>query len=171
MNSLPAAIPDRGMLCHDQPHKSYMTIKKDFLHLIFIGLTIFAISGCDTSKNIYKSSTSKKDYVTINAVTLTHCGCTEIYAESFKKGKKEFEIYYRDNMARKTFFNYTPNSKTPTLTSLLATPSDNFTTPFDETDSKIFSVIDSAIVNKQGIIYPIRRTIYKGYIKETLINR
>ena len=159
------------MLCHDQPHESYMTLKKIFLHLIFIGLTIFAISGCDTSKNIYKSSTSKKDYITINSVTLSHCGCTEIYAESFKNGKKEFQIFYNDHLARKTFFTYSANSKTPTLTSLLATQNDNFTTPFDEADLKIFSVIDSSIANKQGIIYPIRRTIYKGYIKDTLINR
>ena len=104
-------------------------------------------------------------------MTLSHCGCTEIYAESFKNGKKEFQIFYNDHLARKTFFTYSANSKTPTLTSLLATQNDNFTTPFDEADLKIFSVIDSSIANKQGIIYPIRRTIYKGYIKDTLINR
>ncbi len=148
-----------------------MTFNKNFLHFIFIGLTISLINSCDTSKNIFTSSTSKKDYLTIKAVTLSHCGCTEFYAESFKNGKIEFQIYYNDNLARKTFFNYNQESKTPILTSLIATPNDDFTTPFDETDSKIFSLIDSAIVNKQGVIYPIRRTIYKGYIKDTLINR
>jgi hypothetical protein len=141
-----------------------MTSKNFYFQLILIGLTLFTISGCDTTKNIYKSSSSKKDYVTINAVTLTHCGCTEIYAESFKNGKREFQIFYNDNLARKTIFTYSLNSKTPSTTSLLATQDDNFTTPFDNLDSKIFSIIDSAIANKQGIIYPIRRTLYKGYI-------
>ena len=69
-----------------------------------------------------------------------------------------------------TFFSYNQNRKMPSLTTLLATPNDNFTTPFDEIDLKIFTIIDSAIANKQGIIYPIRRTMYKGYIKDTLIN-
>lgn len=159
------------MLCHDQLLEFYMTSKTTILQCFISVLTLFAISGCDTTKSIYKSSSSKKDYVTIKAVTLSHCGCTEIYAESFKDGKKEFQIFYNDNLARKTFFNYNQNSKTPTLTSLLATSNDNFTTPFDEADLKIFTIIDSAIANKQGIIYPIRRTIYKGYIKDTLINR
>jgi hypothetical protein len=148
-----------------------MTSKNLYFQITLIGLTLFTVSGCDTTKNIYKSSTSKKDYVTINAVTLTHCGCTEIYAESFKNGKREFQIFYNDHLARKTIFTYSLNSKTPSRTSLLATPDDNFTTPFDNLDSKIFSIIDSAIANKQGIIYPIRGTLYKGYIADTLIQR
>jgi hypothetical protein len=145
-----------------------MTFKNFFRQTTLICLTLFAMLGCDSTKNIYKSSTSKKDYVTINAVTLSHCGCTEIYAESFKNGKREFQIFYNDNLARKTIFIYSKDSKTPTTTSLLATSNDIFTTPFDNIDSKIFSLIDSAIVNKQGIIYPVRRTLYKGYIIDTL---
>lgn len=148
-----------------------MILKSPFLQFVIIVLAFFSIFGCNTTRNIYKSSSSKKDYVTINAVTLSHCGCTEIYAESFKNGKREFQIFYNDNLVRKTFFSYNQNRKTPSLTTLLATPNDNFTTPFDETDLKIFTIIDSAIANKQGIIYPVRRTMYKGYIKDTLINR
>lgn len=159
------------MLCHHLLLEFYMTIKTTIFHCFISLLTLIAISGCDMTKNIYKISSSKKDYVTINAVTLSHCGCTEIYAESFKDGRKEFQIFYNDNLARKTFFIYNQNSKTPTLTSLLATSNDNFTIPFDEADLKIFTIIDSAIANKHGIIYPIRRTIYKGYIKDTLISR
>jgi hypothetical protein len=145
-----------------------MTSKRHILFLIFAVLTIFSVTSCNTTRNIYKSSSSKKDYFTINAVTLSHCGCTEIYAESFKNGKREFQIFYNDNLARKTIFTYDSNSKTPTTTSLLATPNDNFTTPFDELDTKIFTIIDSAISNNQGIIYPVRRTLYKGYITDTL---
>jgi hypothetical protein len=148
-----------------------MTLKKTLLRFIFIVLTIFLFVGCDTTKNIYKNYSSKKDYVTINAVTLSHCGCTEIYAESFNNGKRVFQIFYNDNIARKTIFNYSLNDKIPTTTSLLATPNDNFTTPFDNLDVKIFSIIDSAILKKQGIVYPVRRTVYKGFIADTLIRR
>ena len=148
-----------------------MTAKQSYFHLTLISLTLLFLVGCNTTRTIYKSSNSKKDYVTINAVTLSHCGCTEIYAESFKDGKREFQIFYNDNLARKTIFKYSKDSKTPTTTSLLATSNDNFTTPFDNIDSKIFSLIDSAIVNKQGIIYPVRRTLYKGYIIDTLLQQ
>jgi len=138
--------------------------------LIIIALIATSLVGCDTTRNLYKSSTSKKDYLTINAVTLSHCGCTEIYAESFKNGKRDFQIFYNDNLARKTIYTYNSDSKVPGTKYLLATPNDNFTTPFDELDTKIFSLIDSAIATKQGFIYPIRRSLYKGYINDTLLN-
>ena len=148
-----------------------MTLRRQFLPTIALGLTVFVITSCDTTRNIYKSSSSKNDYFTIKAVTLTHCGCTEIYAESFKNGKRGFQIFYNDNLARKTIFTYSLDSTTPATTSLLATPNDNFTIPFDDLDSKIFSIIDSAIASKQGFSYPVRRTLYKGYIADTLIHR
>jgi hypothetical protein len=148
-----------------------MTLKQPLLRFINSVLTIFLLVSCDTTKNIYKSYSSKKDYITINAVTLSHCGCTEIYVESFKNGKQAFQIFYNDNIARKTIFNYSLNDKIPTETSLLATANENFTIPFDSVDAKIFSIIDSAIVKKQGIIYPVRRTVYKGFIPDTSITR
>lgn len=126
--------------------------------------------GCDTTRNIYKSSTSKKDNLTINAVTLTHCGCTHIYADNYKNGKLTFQIFYNDNLARKTIFDYS-NNKTPQTISLLATTSEHFTTAFDSLDMKIFNAIDSAIIKKQGIVYPVRWTKYTGYVVDTLLNR
>lgn len=116
-----------------------MPLSRQFLSSMALGLAVFAITSSDTTRNIYKSSSSKSDYFTINAVTLTHCGCTEIYAESFKNGKREFQIFYNDNLARKTIFTYSLNNKTPVTTSLLATPNNNFTTPFDETGLKNIS--------------------------------
>ena len=136
---------------------------------IAIGLGASLLAGCDTTRNIYKSSNSKKDYLTVNAVTLTHCGCTHIYAESFKNGRREFAIFYNDNVARKTIFTYSPGSKTPATTHYLATADNNFTIRFSDLDSEIFSIIDSAIVKNQGIVYPVRRTIYKGFITDTLL--
>jgi len=146
-----------------------MTLKKSS-YLILIGLTI-AIAGCDTTRNIYKSSSSKKSYFTVNAVTLSHCGCTEIYAETFENSRRQFQIFYNDKLARKTIYTYNSNSKDPEVRYLLATPNDNFTTPFNELDSRIFNIIDSAIANKQGIVYPVRRRLYKGYIEDTLMRQ
>jgi len=138
---------------------------------IVMGLTCFLFFGCDTTRNIYKSSTSKKDYLTINVVTLSHCGCTQIYADTYRSGKLVSQVFYDDNLARKTIFDYTNNSKTPNAYSLLATTNENVTTAFDSLDLKIFAAIDSAISKKQGIVYPLRWTKYKGYVADTLINR
>ena len=148
-----------------------MTSKHLYFSLIFIGLTSFLFVGCDTTRNIYKSSTSKKDYLTINAVTLTHCGCTQLYADNYKNGKLVSQVFYNDNLARKTIFDYTNNSKTPNTYLLLATINENFTTPFDSVDLKIFAAIDSAIIKKQGFVYPLRWTHYRGYVADTLVNR
>jgi hypothetical protein len=148
-----------------------MTSKQLYFSLIIIGLTSFLFVGCDTTRNIYKSSTSKKDYLTINAVTLTHCGCTQLYADNYKNGKLVSQVFYNDNLARKTIFDYTNNSKTPNTYSLLATTNENFTTPFDSLDLKIFTAIDSAIIKKQGFVYPLRWTQYRGYVADTLLNR
>jgi hypothetical protein len=145
-----------------------MTFKKTS-YLILIGITITVIQGCNTTKKLYKSSSSNQNYFTIKAVALSHCGCTEIYAESFKNGKREFQIFYNDNLARKTIYTFKQNNKTPEVKYLLATPNDNFTTPFNELDSRIFTIIDSAIEKKQGIVYPIRTRSYKGYIADTLV--
>ena len=109
--------------------------------------------------------------MTINAVTLTHCGCTQLYANNYKNGKLASQVFYNDNLARKTIFDYTNNSKTPSTYSLLATTNENFTTPFDSLDLKIFTAIDSAIIKKQGFVYPLRWTQYRGYVADTLLNR
>src|SRR6187455_1877823 len=98
----------------------HTTVKK-FSYLMVIALTIAFLGGCDTTKNLYKSSSSKKNYFTIKAITLSHCGCTEIYAESFENGRKEFQIFYNNNLARKTIYHYNSNSMTPEVTYLLAT--------------------------------------------------
>ena len=104
-------------------------------------------------------------------MTLSHCGCSEIYAESYKNGKKEFQIFYNDNLARKTIYSYNSDSREVESKSLLATPNDNFSIPFDSLDFRIFTIIDSTILKGKVFVYPIRRTIYKGYVTDTLIQR
>ena len=148
-----------------------MTTKQLYFHFIFIGLTILLIVGCDTTKTIYKSSTSKKDYLTIKTVNLTHCGCTELYADNYKNGKLDFQVFYNDRIFRKTIFDNTKNSKTPQTRSLLATTGENYTTPFDSLDLKIFNAINLSKYRLQGFVYPLRLTQFKGYIADTLLIR
>jgi len=143
-----------------------MPFNRYYLLFILALLTIAAIAGCDTSRLVYKNSDSKKDYWTINAVTLTHCGCTELYVDHFKSGKKDFQLFYSDKLARKTLFEY-DNNKTLKTTTLLATTRSDYTTPFDKIDLDIFRNIDSVIINKTGLVYSIQRTEYKGFINDT----
>ena len=148
-----------------------MTARQSNFNLLLLCFTTVIMTSCDTTRNIYKNSTSKKDYLEINAVTLTHCGCTHLYADNYKNGKLTFQIFYNDNIARKTLFNYAENSMSPQKYSLLATTSENFTTPFDSLDLRVFNAIDSAIITKRGIIYPVRSTKYRGYVADTLLIR
>jgi hypothetical protein len=148
-----------------------MTAKQSYFHLIFIGLTLLFVAGFDTTKTIYKSSISKNDYLKINALELTHCGCTELYADHYKNGKLAFQVFYNDRVFRKTIFDNTNNSKSPQTRSLLATTGENYTTPFDSLDLEIFRAIDSTKYRLKGFIYPLRLTQYKGYIADTLLNR
>lgn len=145
-----------------------MTTKQLYLHFIFVGLSILLIVGCDTTKTIYKSSTSKKDYLTIKSVNITHCGCTELYADNYKNGKLDFQVFYNDKIFRKPIFD---NSKTPQTRSLLATTGENYTTPFDSLDLKIFNAIFLSKYRLQGFVYPLRLTQYKGYIADTSLIR
>ena len=133
---------------------------------MFPCLTVVTIAGCDTTRNVYRSSTSKKNFLDVKAVTLSHCGCTQIFVAYIKDGKKEFDLFYDDNIARKTIYKYNNTRKTPQKLVLLATNKDDFTTPFDSLDTKIFSLIDSVIIYKRGRVYPLRRTQYRGYIND-----
>ena len=148
-----------------------MTTKLSYFQLIFISLTIILVVGCDSTRTIYKSSASKNEYLTIKAVNLTHCGCTELDADHYKNGKLIFQIFYNDIIVRKTIFDYTNNSKTPQTRSLLATTGKSYTTSFDSLDLEIFKAIDSTKFRLQGFVYPLRLTQYKGYIADTLLSR
>ena len=146
-------------------------------------LILTVLTGCTTigmllfyrdsrTATIYRNSDSKKDYYIIKATTLSHCGCTELYIDNFKKGKIEFNIFHNENLARKTIFtNNKETNKTDTIR-LLATPYNNYTIPFNSLDTEIFNRIDTIAIQKpKGIVYQIKRTAYKGYIKDPYYSR
>ena len=146
-------------------------------------MTITILPGCNTigmllfyrdsrTSSVYRNSDSKKDYYIVKATTLSHCGCTELYVDNFKNGKIEFNIFYNENLARKTIFtNNKETNKTDTIR-LLATPYSNYTTAFDSLDYEIFKRIDTIALQKpKGIIYQIKRNTYTGYIKDPYYSR
>lgn len=133
--------------------------------------TILLIVSCNTSKSIYRSSSSKKDYLEITAFTLSHCGCTDLYVDSYRNGKKEFQLFYTNNLARKSIYTYQAGQKLPDTLRLLATTSNDFSIAFDSIDIEVFRRIDSIAIKKpSGVVYAVKKTNYKGYIKDPLYN-
>lgn len=151
---------------------------KHFLPFIYLLLTIAILTGCNTlgmllfyrdskTTTVYRNSDSKKNYFIIKATTLSHCGCTDLYIDNYQNGKKQFHIFYNNNIARKTIFRYNSQTNQKDTLRLLATPYDNYTTPFDSLDSEIFKRIDSIAIQKpKGLVYQIKRSEYKGFIND-----
>jgi hypothetical protein len=119
------------------------------------------------TRTVYKSSESKQNYYIVNATTLSHCGCTDLHIDSYKNGKKEFNLFYNGNIARKTIYKFDSNANQRDTIRLVATPNNNYTTPFDSLDIEIFNRIDSIAIQKPtGIVYEIKRPAYKGFISD-----
>jgi hypothetical protein len=149
-----------------------------FLLFSIIILILPVLTGCNTigmllfyrgskTATVYRSSDSKKDYYIVKATTLSHCGCTELYINNFKNGSIEFNLYYTENLARKTIFRKNTETKEIDTIRLLATPYSNYTIPFNSLDTEMFNRIDSIAIQKpKGIIYQIKRNVYKGYISD-----
>jgi hypothetical protein len=123
------------------------------------------------TSTIYKSSDSKKDYYIVNATTLSHCGCTDLHIDNYKNGKKEFNLFYNGNIARKTIYKFDSKINQRDILRLVATSNNDYTTPFDSLDIAIFNRIDSIAIQKpKGIVYQIKRTEYKGFINDPYYN-
>lgn len=119
------------------------------------------------TKNIYRSSASKKNYYAIKATTLSHCGCTDLHIENYKNGKKEFHLFYNGTIARKTIYKFDAEKNRKDTISLIATSNNNYTIPFDSLDIAIFNRIDSIAIQKpKGIIYQVKRVKYTGYVND-----
>ena len=144
-------------------------------------LTTSLLTGCSVgfllfyrdskTTTIYRSSTSKINYYVIKATTLSHCGCTDLNIEYYKNGKPNFNLFYNGNIARKTIFEFDAKLKVKDTISLITTSSNDYTTPFDSLDIEIFNRIDSIALQKpKGLVYQIKRPIYKGYINDPFLN-
>jgi hypothetical protein len=127
--------------------------------------------SCNTTKTVYQNKVARNEKWVVQTFTLSHCGCTDLYVNYFDHKKLRFQIHYTDTIARKTIFDYSAGNKNVAFSSLLATQDSNNSKPFDETDRRIFAVLDSIIDNQIGIIYPLTKRNYKGYTADTLSSR
>jgi len=130
-------------------------------------ILLLALAGCDSTRTLYKSSDAKKDFWTVNAYTMSHCGCTQLFAEKYRNGKNEFQIMYTDDFARKDIYSYSDKGLIADTTILVA-GTDKFDIPFDSLDNEIFKRMKTIVDNKDGLVYEMKWTEYKGYIKKDL---
>jgi len=125
-------------------------------------LILFTLISCDSTRTLYSSADNKKDSWRVNAYTMSHCGCTELYVEKYKNGKNDFQIMYTDNIARKNLYSYNDKGVISDTTVLIAS-TDKAEIPFDSLDNEIFKKLKTIADRREGFVYDIKWTEYKGY--------
>jgi hypothetical protein len=128
-------------------------------------VSLITLFSCDSTRTIFKSSDVKENSWSVNAYTLSHCGCTQLFVEKYKGGKKEFEIMYTDSFARKNIYTADKKGTIVDTVALIATAED-FDVPFDSLDTEIFKRIKTIIERREGLVYEMKWVAYKGFIKE-----
>jgi hypothetical protein len=128
-------------------------------------VTTLVLAACDSTRLLYKSADSKKDYWIVNAFTMSHCGCTQLFVENYKNGRHDFRIMYTDNVARKSIYEYNEKGKI-TDTLVFVAKANNFKIPFDSLDNEVYRQLRTIVENKEALVYEMKWTDYKGYVKE-----
>lgn len=131
----------------------------------FLILASLVLAGCNSARVLYRSSDSGKDFWKVNAFTLSHCGCTQLFVDNYKSGRHDFEIMYTDNVARKYIYEYNESGMVSDTTVLVAKTGD-FTMPFDSLDLEIYRRLRTIVNKNEGLVYKMKWTDYIGYIKE-----
>ena len=96
---------------------------------------------------------------------MSHCGCTQLFAEKYRNGKNEFQIKYTDDFAKKSIYNLSDKGAITDTVVLIARAS-NFEIPFDSLDNEIFKRMKTIVYKKEGLVYEMNWTEYKGYVKK-----
>lgn len=144
------------------PPGQFLTMKiKGLLIASFIS---FITVSCDSTRILFTSSKSKKDYWTVKAYTMSHCGCTHLYVENFEKGRHVSQIQYQNEGAIKRIFKYNDQGQIAETLVLLARQ-DSITVPFDSLDNEIFQHLEKIVGSGEGIVYELKWTDYKGYTR------
>lgn len=123
---------------------------------------LLVLISCNSTRTLYTSADGKNDYWTVNAYTMSHCGCTELFVEKYNRGKNEFQIMYTDNIARKNIYGYNDKGLISDTTFLVAS-TDRVDIAFDSLDHEIFNKIKTIIEKKHELVYEMKWTEYKGY--------
>ena len=96
---------------------------------------------------------------------MSHCGCTQLFVEKYRNGKNEFQIIYADDFARKNIYNFNKKGAIADTVALIA-KTDNFEIPFDSLDNEIFKRIKAIVDKKEGLVYEMKWTEYKGFKRQ-----
>ena len=147
----------------------------NFFFLTTIILSSLALSSCfllkDTiTSSIYRSSKSKRNYLTVNTFIHSHCGCTDMFAQKFDKGKLTYELYYGCTpffAARKIVYSYDNNNKLIATTKYKLVDTTVYEQPFDSLDMFVLHKIDSFRLHDNPSLpeYRICEKTYKGLTK------
>ena len=86
-----------------------------------------------------------------------------MFVEKYDKGKNQFQIMYTDDIARKNIYSYNDKGTISDTTFLVAS-TDKVDIPFDSLDNEIFKRIKTIIDRKEGLVYEMKWTEYKGYL-------
>ncbi|MBS1507046.1 MAG: hypothetical protein JSS79_10410 [Bacteroidetes bacterium] len=96
---------------------------------------------------------------------MSHCGCTELFAEIYSGGLHTAQIWYATDFARKNIFKH--NDKGIIIDTLVFVATQ--TEPeieFNQLDKEILKVIKDKIESNNGIAYEMKWTDYKGFTKK-----
>jgi hypothetical protein len=132
---------------------------------LIVFLLISSIASCDSIRLIHSSSKSKSDYWKLNAFTMSHCGCTELFAEIYSSGKHTSQIWYTNTFAQKNIFRLNDKGEIADTLVLIATQEEP-EIAFDSLDNEILRTIQMKIEQNDGIVYKMHWEEYKGFKKK-----
>jgi hypothetical protein len=128
-------------------------------------IILLVLAGCDSTRTLYQSAGPKTSSWTVNAYTMSHCGCTQLFVEKYRNGRNEFQIMYTDDFARKSIYSF-DHKGAISDTVVLVARADSFDIPFDSLDNEIFERLKTIVGQNDGLVYPMKWTEYKGYVKK-----
>jgi len=140
------------------------SISMKFTVILIASFISLITVSCDSTRTLFTSSKSKKDYWTVKAYTMNHCGCTHLYVENVAHGRRVSQVEYQNEGAVKRIFTYNDQGRIAETLVLIARQ-DDITVPFDSLDKEIFRRLKRIVESGDGIVYELKWTEYKGYTR------
>lgn len=153
-----------------------MRVRKLIVTIITIAV-ISGLSGCALgmllfykdvrTTSVYRSRESRKNYYEIEAVTLSHCGCSYLTLHNYSNKKVSFRMFFNyETFSGKTIYSFNPVTNRQDTIRYLATTEKNFSVPFDSLDQAIFSRFNAIAKEKpKGVVYDLPQRTYTGYVR------
>jgi hypothetical protein len=140
-----------------------------FLIIVLVFITVLLPSCFTTVSTFYRSSRSKKTYWAIRRFSDSNCGCTDVFAQGYEKGKLTYEFYYGCTpffTSEKIIYKY-ENKKLVSTTKYRLTDSSHFDIAFDSLDLAVIQKIDSFTkrINPRLPEWKLCKKKYTGLLK------